>query len=149
VNAAARWGLKLGFGLLGIVLFFFAIAALPEYYPDHAPLEQAIFDGDAERLRQLLDRGGDPNTRSATLSEVCWWLQPKNSRRGYSFDFGERDPLLIIALQKDQPAMARLLLQRGADPNARDEYGRSVMHAARLLGNAELIREIQAKGGRD
>ena len=42
--------------------------------------------------------------------------------------------------------MTRLLLDHGADVNARDADGRSALHAVVAQGNVDLARELVARG---
>lgn len=130
------------------VLFVFALTLvlLPEYFPDHGVLYRAILEGDQERVVLMLERGADPNLRRATLSELCWFLlRPRNSAAGLP-ELGEQPPLVSIAIYKNQPAIARKLIEAGADPNARDERGYTPLSHAALSDDPALVRFLLDHG---
>ncbi|MBI3312171.1 MAG: bifunctional diaminohydroxyphosphoribosylaminopyrimidine deaminase/5-amino-6-(5-phosphoribosylamino)uracil reductase RibD [Candidatus Omnitrophica bacterium] len=54
---------------------------------------------------------------------------------------------LVLAATQGNAAGARLLLDRGADPNERDSYGTSPIEAAALGGHAEVVKALVARGG--
>ena len=53
--------------------------------------------------------------------------------------------VLVVAAHSGHGALGRLLLDRGADPNAAGA-GYTALHAAVLRGDAELVRALLAKG---
>jgi ankyrin repeat protein len=140
-----RWSFRFFGGFLLFVLGFFLILALPEIFPDHGVFYHAILDGDIERVRTLLDRGGDPNSQRTILSDTVHSLG-RTSRAGSSVDFDKQTPLVIIAIAKGEYSIARLLLERGADPNARDGWGRGVLANAATGDDVELVRLLLSMG---
>ncbi|MDH4066378.1 MAG: ankyrin repeat domain-containing protein [Acidobacteriota bacterium] len=135
--------------ILVVVGLYVLLATLPKVFPDRDAVSDAIAAGDVERVRELLDRGVDPNSQWAVVSPLAKGL----SRTGYSsdakFDFSIRAPLLIDALNHRQFAIARLLLERGADPNLSDEFGQSALARARdMEAPPPLVALLLQKGAR-
>jgi ankyrin repeat protein len=139
--------LKLFLPFIVLPLVGFVLVMLPQWFPDNDVVAEAIRNGGIEQVRGLLDRGVDPNTRSATASTLNQWLLPfRSSGRGYAPDFGPREPLLIVALDSTQFAIARLLIERGSDPNARDDTGMTALAKAVFHGQRELVELLLARG---
>lgn len=86
----------------------------PEYLEQGDPLVEAAAAGRYEAVRLMLELGMSPNTPD------------RHGRRA-----------LHVACEDER--MARLLLDRGADPRARC-HGDTATHWARLAGNAEMAR---------
>ncbi len=143
--AAAGFFLRVFRPFLLVLLIVFGLVLAPSVFPDHGEVYRAIVAGDDARVRTLLDRGANPNARRAVLSELSRYLLRRNTRAATP-DFREQTPLLIIAITKGQYPIARLLLERGADPNARDKAGYTVLAHAVLSGDPELVRLLLARG---
>ncbi|HWR02398.1 MAG TPA: ankyrin repeat domain-containing protein [Humidesulfovibrio sp.] len=120
-------------------------------------LFKAIDKGDLARVRAAIDGGADVNAVYDRDTMLCWAIREKNmeaaklllqsprldvNKRGILYDsFGsiwERTPL-IQAAHMGQAEIVALLLQRGANPNARDRTD-SVPEAR---GNTALIKAAQ------
>jgi ankyrin repeat protein len=86
--------------------------ALPTADGGMTPLLFAVRDGNLEMTRLLLDSGAN----------LAW-------------SSGNRTNALIVALLNGQVGLATYLLERGADPNAVDAYGRGPLFAAIDLRN--------------
>lgn len=52
-------------------------------------------------------------------------------------------PLFFAARYNDEPAVVQVLLEGGADPDARDEHGLTPLDYARQGGNQEIIRLLE------
>jgi uncharacterized protein len=89
-------------------------------------LHLAIFGGQEEAARLLLERGADPNVLST--SEIA-----------------KVPPLGTAAFVRSVP-LARLLLDSGADPNGRGEGVFTALHAAAQNGDEELARLLLERG---
>ncbi|MBA2304901.1 MAG: ankyrin repeat domain-containing protein [Acidobacteria bacterium] len=88
------------------------------------PLMYAVLYGDAARVRQLLERGADPNSADEAAATPLMWAVP--------------------SLEKTQ-----LLLDRGADVHARSSDGRTpLMIAAGLPGAAPVARLLIERGAK-
>jgi len=119
-------------------------------------LFKAIDKGDLARARAAIDSGDDVNAVYDRDTMLCWALRNKNqeitklllqsprlnvNKRGVTYDsFGEweRTPL-ILAAHMGQAEIVALMLQRGANVNARDRTD-SVPEAR---GNTALIKAAQ------
>ena len=89
-------------------------------------LHLAIFGGQEEAMRVLLERGADPNVLSTS-------------------DIAKVPPLGTAAFVRSVP-LARLLLDSGADPNGRGEGGFTALHSAAQNEDEELARLLLERG---
>jgi ankyrin repeat protein len=86
------------------------------------PLLFAAQQGDRASAEMLITAGAEVNDTDASGASV-----------------------LVVAAHSGHGALGRLLLDRGADPNAAGA-GYTPLHAAVLLGDATLVRALLAKG---
>ena len=101
-------------------------AASPDGF---SALGYSAFFGHVELLRDLLARGADVHAASQNGMRV----QPLHSAAA------QGDPARSLEL-------ARLLLNAGADPNARQQGGYTPLHEAALNGKLELLDLLLAHG---
>ncbi len=87
-------------------------------------LSEAAFTGDLEALRQALTDGADPNTKDPQSGST----------------------LLATAALMGHTEVVGLLLEHGADVNARSRDGGTALHAAAFLGRAEIVKHLLDKG---
>jgi ankyrin repeat protein len=90
------------------------------------PLHLAVFARNPAAARALIDAGADLNAIS-------------------SASFAQVTPLGTAAAF-DVNDVARLLLERGADPNATADHGSTPLHAAAANGNRELVQLLLEHG---
>jgi len=87
---------------------------------DQTDLHKAAYEGDAEKVKELLKKGADPNIKDekgrTPLHEAAYW--------------GRLD-------------VVRLLLVRGADPTVKDKDGRTPLDLARAEGRREVVSVIE------
>lgn len=93
------------------------------------PLIAAIRAGDAEQVAAELAREDEAEGPNAEA------LDPQSQA-----------PPLTLAALCGEPDVVRLLLDHGADPNARDLGGRTPLHAAAFLGNVEVVELLLDRG---
>jgi len=122
--SAAAWVALLG--ALG------AFLVLPELFPGNTALYDAIGKGDEAEVGRLLKAGADPNSRSRGL----------RSRTG---DRHRVSPL-FYALWRNQPSIALLLLEAGADANARNPEGQTVLIVAVNARMTAVVDALIRKG---
>jgi ankyrin repeat protein len=121
------------------LLFLSAIGAWlfsAQLFPGNGRLYDAIADGDAARVRQLLAAGADPNSQSSPLTLT------RTSTRRYMV------PPLVFALRRNAPEVALALVEGGADPNARDLNAKSALTLATEQRMPAVVRALLEHGAR-
>ncbi len=98
------------------------------------PLYYAVLANNLEAVRVLLDKGARVNARVAGV----------NGSFGFS-DYIGTTPLLIAA-QRKYTAVAMLLIDKGADVTATDNYKLTALHYAAKRGDDALARRLVDKG---
>ena len=87
-------------------------------------LSTAAFTGNAAAMKQALTGGADPNTKDPQSGST----------------------LLATAALMGHTEIVALLLEHGADVNARSRDGGTALHAAAFLGRAEIVELLLDKG---
>lgn len=120
--------------------------------------EAAAFGG-VERLRELLDL--DPGLTAAVSADgftalhfAAFFAHPRAAEllleRGSDARARARNAMAVEPLHSaaaaDQVEIARMLLDAGADPNARQEGGFVALHAAAHSGNGDLAELLLERG---
>jgi len=88
------------------------------------PLMNAVGKGDIKEAERLLSSGADVNER---------W-------------FDNYTPLHFAAFYASQPNVAALLIEKGADVNAKDNYGRTPLYVAAWKGQVNFVTLLLKKG---
>jgi len=119
-------------------------------------LHSAAFEGDAERVRELLKKGADPNTQ-----DKYGWTPLHDAAREGRVDVVKlllehgADPnvknkdgntLLHWTADEGRVEVARLLLEHGVDPNTQDKDGETPLHLAAFWGHVEVARLLLEHG---
>jgi uncharacterized protein len=91
-------------------------------YTDSALME-AVFSGNLEEVRNLLDKGADVNCRMD----------------------GGVTPLMVAAVNGNLDVV-NLLLDRGADINAKTEKGNTALDFAGYKGSPEVVALLKSRG---
>ncbi len=117
-----------------------------------------VATGDVRKVRLLLDRGADANARSMigrtpliVAASTSGAVDVVRLLLAQGADFNAADSTgvtaLIAATSVGDAAVARLLLDRGADVNPRANVGQSAtaLMGAAYNGNVELVRLILAR----
>ncbi|MGD1072279.1 MAG: ankyrin repeat domain-containing protein, partial [Bryobacteraceae bacterium] len=113
----------------------------------NSPLMYAAALGSPESMRLLLDAGADPNLANQFGATPLMWcagdavkvrmLLAKGAQVNVRSKLG-RTPLLVAATYDGSTEAARLLIEKGADVNAVDEGGGSVLEQAANSNNLEV-----------
>ncbi len=119
------------------------------------PLQHATLWGEFDMLRLLLDRGSDiiraqgwplwVAVEAGNIHMVTFLLD-----RGAPVDGSDKGEgmftSLMCAAQGGHAEIARLLLQRGANINARDNRGLTALQIAKRWGNKETVAMLKEYG---
>lgn len=132
-----------------------AIEGLKERWLPIAQLTQAVAGGSARVVRDLLDKGIEPDTKSdvdgrtplliaARMGDVeaVAMLLKTNAVdiEAKEFEFG-RTPLLC-AISRDHTEVVKLLLEKGADKSVRDIEGKTPYEIATEANVSDELREM-------
>ncbi|GEM_PF-1881241 len=93
-------------------------------YDDRPPLFHAVERNRASTAVRLLEKGADLEARDSFLG-----ITP-----------------LLLAIREGNEPMARLLVEKGADPNSTDRRGRTALHAAVGAGSVEMTAFLLKRG---
>jgi ankyrin repeat protein len=122
----------------------------------NTPLMFAAAVGSVESMRLLLDAGADPNAVNKAGASPLMWCAGDAAKVKLLLTCGAsvhavaeagRTPLHMTAYYDGSAEVARLLIAKGADVNARDKGGFSVLEVASQnnnLGVARLLLENNA-----
>jgi ankyrin repeat protein len=135
-------------------------------------LENATTFPDSVRVKMLLETGSDPNafnifagrvkngpialthmtalmtTAPYSDQETIACLLKAGARVNETDSRGMTPLMFSIAADHAQPATVRQLIKAGADIQARDKYGDSVLDWAHKYGNPEIVSMLLAAGAR-
>ena len=109
------------------------------------PVHLASIYGWLGVLETLLSRGAAVDARTVAVADAVWRM----SAPGFAEPSASQTPLMIAA-QEGATAAGRLLLDRGADINARDDTGATPLHAAAGAWwneSVEFVAMLLAAGG--
>jgi uncharacterized protein len=149
-------------GAAGVVEALLEAGAMPDRRSGYewTPLRAAATYGHARVVRLLLAAGVDANLsseRGAILMDAVastrHWPKPESIETvRLLLDAGATvrthdDPALVLAVASGSPAvLVKLLLQRGADPNATRSDGAPAIVIAAMRTDASLVGELLAGG---
>jgi len=122
---------------------------------ERTPLASAVVFGHGAAVRYLLSKGAKSNVGDVGLSRAVFQgnveivkalveagAEVKNSGNLVFPGFGGSEPILVFACfsYNANPQIVRMLLDRGADPAAKSQQGRTPLELARERGYEEVAR---------
>ncbi|TRY97207.1 hypothetical protein DNTS_013710 [Danionella cerebrum] len=120
----------------------------------------AAWRGDLEGIELLLNHGADPNSRDLDgrppLHSVAWGGHAAAGRlllqaKGINVDLACKQQgatALSIAAQEGHAEILAMLLEKGADPDHVDRYGRSPVKVAGKQGHFTIVRLLESYGAK-
>ena len=135
----------------------------PKVVFKHISLHQAAFDGDMEEVAKFISAGADVNSPDKDSIKANHWSDLTShwaskagptataaiwdaSRAEVGLMGGTGDRPLHRATYGEHPEVVELLLENGADLNARNEKGWTALHVAALCGNTRVIKILLGRG---
>ncbi|KAK0391494.1 hypothetical protein NLU13_0995 [Sarocladium strictum] len=128
-------------------------AIIPALKDNRASAEKKL-----ELVRTLLQAGADVHATTLGGSIPCIWLAVESGslemtelllRHGANPSAMRQDvTLLMHAVEKDETALAKLLIKSGADVNLADKKGRTPLLVALTKQNLDMVTLLVAKGAR-
>ena len=106
-------------------------------YDGNTPLHSAVCYGNVEMVQALLNLEADVNIRNKNSSSPLNYIP---DIQGYS------EVLNKLKSRQSLANVARLLLDRGADINSRNDEGSTPSHSATIMGRIEVIRLLLERG---
>ena len=106
-----------------ILLVLISFALNTAFAQPKKSLDQAVADGDIDRVKTEISAGVDMNSKN---------------RMGWT--------MLHIAVNKKHTEIAKLLIEKGTDVNIRDNRGRRPLHLAVQTGQKDIVEALIAKG---
>lgn len=117
------------------------------------PLRWAALWGFVDIARLLIERGAKVNVKEKNGKTSLFWA----AREGHqemtdlliskgAMRKGSENKYLLTAAQYGNAALAKLVIDRGADVNVRGEFGKTPLHFASQRGDAETVDVLLAAG---
>lgn len=122
-----------------------------------SPLYWAVFNGEKELVKLLVEKGADVNARGGPYRcTPLYWaafygdIDTAELLIANGADFmardGDGETPLHYAAWNGQLEMVEFLIEKGADVNARDEFGSIPLHYAGFARATEVVNLLIAKG---
>lgn len=122
-------------------------------------IDQAAVDGDVARVKELLDKGTDINTRNR-MDYTPLLGAARNGRKevvdlllskGADINAKERSgkTALFLAVEFGHKEIVQVLLDKGADINVVTGRGENAFSMAKKTGNTEIVGMLAKKGATD
>ena len=138
-----------------LAVTFAALLGASDMAAANVTLLDAIRADDADRVRTLLAAGGDPNAvdsnHASPLMYAALYARPQMIdlllRAGADFKYRDANGLTALVLAAHSYESAKILIDAGADVNAKSKIGITpFMTAAAYPGNAALLKLMIEKG---
>jgi ankyrin repeat protein len=122
-------------------------------------LKRGAMDGNADKIRNLVEMGGDINARSKTGSTALIGAAYRGNIDAVRFllankanpnvaDDKDGRTALIVATMEGHTEIVRALLSSGADPNKKDNSGNTAISMVQRTGQSQIGRLLKQAGAR-
>lgn len=111
--------------------------------------------GSLDAMKMLIAAGADVNAKNDFDATALMWCGAEPAKAKLLLDSGAsvkavsragRTPLLIIAAESGSSEVVKMLLARGADPNAADKAGFTPLMMAAQANDLESVKSLVAAG---
>jgi ankyrin repeat protein len=122
---------------------------------ENTPLIYAAAFGSVDAVRLLVERGADVNAKNSFDATALVYAAANEAKVRLLVAHGAnvnartrqgRTPLMIAAVCDGCSAIVKLLLEKGADPNAKDTGGAAALELAASAGDPESVRMLLDAG---
>ena len=139
---------KLAWVVLGLVVLVLLAMWLFSLASSHDPLHFAVFRHDITTLKSLIAEGHDVNQRSRRGSSDRSLLARLLLNPVPEFWVSGDTPLHVAAMQglHCPPHIIHALIQVGADPSFKNDFGQTPLDYAKLFGTTEHVRLLSGPG---
>lgn len=104
---------------------------------DNSALYQAIHKADVATVRKLLDQGANPNSNL---------IRPGILERPTSYSSKRPPAPLVVAITEKHPEIVKVLLEKGAKANFKDDAGFTPLEHSMSEGNPEIVGALLERG---
>lgn len=119
------------------------------------PLSIAVEEKNIEKIKSLINKKMDPNSKLNEFGETLLMWACRNSQKelvefllskGANLDIKDSDGETVLAYSESKPEILKLLVAGGLNPNSKDSDGTPILIKYINIGDTDLVRLLLEKG---